>query len=180
MRLLTSLFAVLLFSGVVLAQVPVYPYGYGPYIPRVTTPQITLQTASPTPVGASNATHGLTAGARNSTFETMGDGAPATYTEPVWYTGGGAPRMSSEISLYPRPAHGQHEMHTMMEERHEAHAEAPRQWTYFGASETEAPINTSAGKSTPHATRVITNDDIDRANQNTGNVKYDGKTEKLQ
>ena len=179
MRLLTSLFAVLLFAGIASAQVPFYPYGYGPYIPRVTTPQISFQTASPTPAGATNATHGLTAGARNSTFETMGDESPTTYTEPVWYTGGGAPRMSSEISLYPRPSHEQHEMHIRMEERHEPHAEAQRQWTYFGASEME-PINTSAGKSAPRATRVITNDDINRANQNTGNVKYDGKTEKLQ
>lgn len=179
MRLFTSFCAVLLFSGLALAQVPGYSYGYGPYVPRVTTPQVSFQTASPAPVGARNATTGLTAGARNSTFETLGDNAPASYTEPVWYTGGGAPRMSGEISLYPRPEHGQREMRVMMERRGEEHAETQRQWTYFGASET-APIDTTAGKTAPHATRTITNDDINRANQNTGNVKYDGKTEKLQ
>lgn len=178
MRLISGLCVALFFSAAAVAQAPVRPYGYGPYIPMVTTPQVSFQTASPTPVGARNATSGLTAGARNSTFETMGDNAPATYTEPVWYTGGGSPRMSNEISLYPRSARG-HEMHMMMERREE-HAEAPRQWTYFGASETETPIDTTAGKTARHATRTITNEDIDRANQNTGTVKYDGKTEKLQ
>ena len=44
----------------------------------------------------------------------------------------------------------------------------------------DRPIDTSSGKSARHATKTITNDDIDRANQNTGNVKYDGKTEKIQ
>jgi hypothetical protein len=72
-------------------------------------------------------------------------------------------------------------MHPMMREREGERAEAgPREWTYFGASEMESPVDTSAGKSARHATRTITNDDIDKANQNTGNVKYDGKTEKIQ
>lgn len=180
MRLISGFCVALFFSAMAIAQAPVRPYGYGPYIPMVTTPQVSFQTASPTPAGARNATTGLTAGARNSTFETMGDNAPTNYTEPVWYTGGGSPRMSREISLYPRSAHAQPEMRMMMERRGEERAEAPRQWTYFGASEMEAPIDTMAGKSAPHATRVITNDDINRANQNTGTVKYDGKTEKLQ
>lgn len=180
MRLFTSLCAVLVLSGLALAQAPGYSYGYGPYVPRVTTPQVSFQNASPAPVGARNATTGLTAGARNSTLETMGDNAPASYTEPVWYTGGGAPRMSGEVSLFPHPAHGEHDMHMMMERRSEENAAPQRQWTYFGAYETEAPIDTTAGKSAPRAKRVITNDDIDRANQNTGNVKFDGKTEKLQ
>lgn len=180
MRFFFSVCAALLFSAVAFAQAPVYPYAYGPFVPRVTAPQISLQTVSPTPVGARNATYGLTAGARNSTFETLGDNAPTTYTEGVWYTGGGAPRMSSEVSLYPRPERGMREERTMMEERHEANEKAQRQWTYFGASETEAPIDTAAAKSAQHATRTITNDDIDRFNQNTGTVKYDGKTEKVQ
>jgi hypothetical protein len=72
-------------------------------------------------------------------------------------------------------------MHFMMEEHHGEHAEAAaREWTFMGASEMDRPIDTSSGKSARHATKTITNDDIDRANQNTGNVKYDGKTEKIQ
>lgn len=180
MRFFFTVCAALLFSSAAFAQVPVYPYAYGPYVPRVTAPQISLQTVSPSPVGASNATYGLTAGARNSTFETMGDNAPITYTEGVWYTGGSAPRISSEVSLYPQPEHGVREERMMMQERHEAREEAPRQWTYFGASEMETPVDTSAGKSAPRAKRVITNDDINHFNQNTGTVKYDSKTEKIQ
>ncbi len=45
-----------------------YGYGCGPYIPMVTTPEISLQQYSPNPVGASNATTGLIAGATNSTL----------------------------------------------------------------------------------------------------------------
>lgn len=181
MRLFSGLCVAVLFSAIAIAQVPVHPYGYGPYVPMVTTPQISFQTASPTPVGARNATYGLTAGARNSTIETLGENAPASYSEPVWYTGGGAPRISDEVSLYPREMHGTREMPMMMEAHREERAgAAPRQWTYFGASEMETPVDTSAGKSARHATRTITNEDIDRANQNTGTVKYDGKTEKMQ
>ena len=180
MRFFSTVCAALLFSAAAFAQAPVYPYAYGPFVPRVTTPQISLQTVSPTPVGARNATYGLTAGARNSTFETMGDNAPTTYTEGVWYTGGGAPRISGEVSLYPRPEHGPREMRMMAEGHREVREEAPRQWTYFGASEMETPVDTSAAKSAPRATRTITNDDINRFNQNTGTVKYDGKTEKVQ
>ena len=42
-------------------------YGCGPYVPLVTTPMVSLQTVSPNPVGASNATTGLIAGATNAT-----------------------------------------------------------------------------------------------------------------
>src|SRR5215469_6172490 len=120
MRLFFSVCVALLFSSMAFAQVPVYPYVYGPFVPRVTAPQISLQTVSPTPVGARNATYGLTAGARNSTFETMGDNASTTYTEGVWYTGGGAPRISNEVSLYPQPTRGMREERMRMEERREA------------------------------------------------------------
>jgi hypothetical protein len=185
MRLFTVFCATLFFSGLALGQVQARgydgAYGYGPYVPLVTTPEISLQTASPAPVGARNATYGLEAGARNSTFETMNDQGKSNYTEPVWYSGGGAPVISPEVSLEPRPMHAHHEMHMMMREHEGENVEAAsREWTYFGASEMETPVDTTAGKSSRHATRTITNDDIDKANQNTGNVKYDGKTEKLQ
>jgi len=181
MRLFTAFCATLFFSGLALGQVPAGVYGYGPYVPLVTTPEISLQTAAPASVGARNATHGLEAGARNSTFETMTNDGSSNYTEPVWYSGGGAPSISPEVSLEGRSMRSHREMHLMMREREGERAEAgPREWTYFGASEMESPVDTSAGKSARHATRNITNDDIDKANQNTGNVKYDGKTEKLQ
>jgi hypothetical protein len=177
--------AALLLSGLAFSQTPIRvysgAYASGPFVPLVTTPEISLQTAAPASVGASDATYGLVAGARNSTFDTMNDNAATSYTEPVWYSGGGAPAISPQVSLEPRPLHAHREMHMMMREHHvEQGEEEARQWTYFGASDMSNPIDTSAGKNAKHATRTITNDDIERANQNTGTVKYNGKTEKLQ
>jgi hypothetical protein len=40
--------------------------------------------------------------------------------------------------------------------------------------------SSAAAKSARKAGRTYTNQDIDRINQNTGTVKYDGKSEKLQ
>ncbi len=39
------------------------PYGCGPYVPLITTPSLSFATVSPNPVGATNATGGLIAGA---------------------------------------------------------------------------------------------------------------------
>jgi hypothetical protein len=185
MRLFSAFCATLLFSGLALSQSPVRgyagAYGYGPYVPLVTTPEVSLQTAAPASVGARNATYGLEAGARNSTFETITNDGSSNYTDPVWYSGGGAPQLSPEVSLEARPVHAHREMHILMKEHEGGNAEAASsQWVYFGASEMETPVDTSAGRSARHATRTITNDDIDKANQNTGNVKYNGKTEKIQ
>jgi hypothetical protein len=185
MRLFSGFCATVLFSGLALGQGPARGYagnyGHGPYVPLVTTPEISLQTAAPASVGARNATYGLEAGARNSTFETLNNQGSSNYTEPVWYSGGGAPEMSPEVSLEAHTMYAHREMRTMMKDREGERAEAaPQEWTYFGASEMDSPVDTSAGKSARHATRTITNDDIDKANQNTGNVKYDGKTEKIQ
>ena len=185
MRVL-SLCAVLLFASVAVAQMPVPGYGqvYGPYVPLVTTPQISLSQVSPNPVGASNATYGLVAGARNSTLEIVNGNTSSTFTEPVWYQGGGAPRISGrEVSLYPHPMHGGPMMQREIRiERHEGPEAAARQWTYIGASEgMSSPVDAAASAKTARkATRTITNSDIDAENQKTGTVKYDGKTEKLQ
>jgi hypothetical protein len=56
-----------------------------------------------------------------------------------------------------------------------------RMWTYYASSEqTASAVEASAAaKSGKHATRTITNQDIDQENQKTGNVKYDGKTEQI-
>lgn len=186
MRVSMIFCAALLCSALASAQVPVRGlpgvYREGPFVPLMTTPEVSLDTAAPAAVGASNATFGLEAGARNSTFETMNDHPGSNYTEPVWYSGGGAPVISPEVSLEPRPMHMHREMHIMMQEHMGEHAEgaAAHEWTFYGASEMDQPVNVSAGRGAKHATRTITNDDIDRANQNTGTVKYNGKTEKIQ
>ncbi|MGB0011780.1 MAG: hypothetical protein WBQ03_09250 [Candidatus Sulfotelmatobacter sp.] len=75
--------------------VPGYcPYGCGPYIPLITTPSLALTTFSPNPVGATNATGGLIAGATNSTLSEISGDTDAVYTVPVWYSGGQIPIIS--------------------------------------------------------------------------------------
>jgi len=179
--------ATLLFAGVAFAKRPIEVYGpaYGPYVPLVTTPQVSLSTISPNPAGARNATYGLVAGARNSTLEIVNGNTSSTFTEPVWYQGGGAPLISPEVSLHVREIGGgermMHHMPAMGGPGVPEHAAGAHAWTYWGAAEMASPVEAAAGaKTLRKATRTITNQDIDAENQKTGTVKYDGKTEKLQ
>jgi hypothetical protein len=183
MRLFTVFCAALFLSTLALGQAPEY-YRSGPYVPLVTTPSVSLQTVSPSPVGATNATTGLIAGARNATLSLVNGNTSSVYTEAVWYSGGGAPVISNPaVSLEARPLH-RGEMHgeMRMERREHERAEAgPRNWTYFAAlEETSSPVEASASaKGGRKATRTITNQDIDQENQKTGIVKYGGKTEEI-
>jgi hypothetical protein len=178
----------LLFSGLTFGQSRAYPGydGYGPFVPMVTTPQVSLEQVSPNPVGASNATYGLEAGARNSTLSMMEGNTSSTFTQPVWYSGGGAPYVSSpEVSLAVRGVRGRGlfrpgEIREM--EKHARGEAGPQAWTYFASVEetSSAAEGAQEAKTGKRATRTITNADIDQENQKTGTVKYDGKTEKLE
>jgi hypothetical protein len=153
-------------------------YGCGPFIPLVTTPMVSLQQVSPNPVGASNATTGLVAGATNSTLSQISGNTSSVYTEPVWYQGGDAPLTTSAVHLWPESAG--HPMHAMHEE-HGAREEARTAWVYIsGVDQTMSPMGSAgAAKSGKKATRTYTNEDVERQNQNNGNVKMKGKSEKL-
>jgi len=186
MRRFTVLGAALFLSTLALGQIPMVHPGYndnGPYVPMVTTPSVSLQTVSPAPVGARNATTGLAAGARNSTLSMRDGDTSSVYTQVVWYSGGGAPVIGSPaVSLEVRPMQGQMHAGMPMETRdHERAGAGSRNWTYFASSnETVSPVEAStAAKSGKKATRTITNQDIDQENQKTGTVKYDGKTEEF-
>jgi hypothetical protein len=108
-------------------------YGCGPFIPMVTTPEVSLQQFSPNPVGASNATTGLIAGATNSTLSQIDGSTSSVYTVAVWYQGG-APLMTPDVRLWPeligregRPMHAaMHE--TMYEERARGEGALGGQW----------------------------------------------------
>jgi len=171
-------------------------YGCGPFIPLVTTPEISLQTVSPNPVGASNATTGLSAGATNATLSQIEGSTSSVYTVPVWYQGGGAPLMTPEVQLWPEAIGREgHIMHGAMhdgtrEERsregrlHEERGpreEARGGWTYFTGREhtADAALAASEAKGLRKAGHVYTNDDVTRQNDKNGTVKYDGKTEKM-
>ncbi len=194
MRPYLVLMAVVLTAVAVFAQQP-FPhpaygpclYGCGPYIPLVTTPEISLQTVSPNPVGATNATTGLIAGATNATLSEIQGSTSSEYTVPVWYQGGGAPIMTPQVSLQPerlgREGHAMHE--GMREERpreeHGPQAEVRGGWIYFPGREHTASAARAASeaKGSRKAGHVYTNDDVTRQNDANGTVKYNGKTEKM-
>jgi hypothetical protein len=182
-------------------------YGCGPFVPLLTTPEISLQQFSPNPVGASNATTGLIAGATNATLSQIQGSTSSVYTVPVWYQGG-APLITPEVRLYPETIGREgHPMHVAKHEerRHEevreetreerrhvershaerSHAEAEEEkreearasWAYLTGPSAAAAANESKGVRRPG--HVYTNDDVTRQNDKNGTVKYDGKTEKI-
>lgn len=163
-------------------------YGYGPSVPLVSTPMVSLQDFSPNPVGASNATTGLIAGATNGTLSQVQGSTSSDYTVAVWYQGG-APMTTPEVSIWPRQlGHEAHATHGgMMEgyvrhdmEGHEhARAEAPAQWTYFTGTEHTASL-AGVAKGPGAGAHKYTNEDVTRQNEKNGIVHYDGKNEKIQ
>jgi hypothetical protein len=185
MRPYLVLCAVVLIAVAAFGQQPIPPriygpciLGCGPFVPLVTTPMVSLQQVSPNPVGASNATTGLVAGATNSTLSQISGDTNSVYTEPVWYEGGGAPLITPAVRLWPEP------VGRAMRPMHAGHGpgkEARADWIYFSGSEhtANAMDASSAAKSGKKAAHSYTNDDVERQNQNNGNVKYKGKTEKM-
>src|ERR1700722_15437182 len=140
MRILIALCAAVLLSSAAVGQVvPAYT-GYdacgAPYIPRLTTPEVSLQTVSANPVGASNATYGLTAGATNGTLSNVTGNVGGTYTQPVWYAGGTTPLISSPAVQLSVPVAQMHMQGMNRREGEREHAEAaPRAWIYYASEE---------------------------------------------
>ena len=186
MRLLIALCVAAFFSCAAVGQVVPATVGYdgyrAPYIPRLTTPEVSLQTVSANPVGASNATYGLTAGATNGTLSNVTGNLGGTYTQPVWYAGGTTPLLSSpavELSTSPVRMHNMERMDRQRE--HERTEAQGRPWVYYASpEETSSAVEAStAARSGRHAARTITNQDVDQQNSKNGMVKYDGKTEQI-
>ncbi len=169
--------------------VPGYcPYGCGPYIPLITTPSLSFSTVSQNPVGATNATGGLVAGATNSTLSEVTGDTGAVYTVPVWYSGE-APLVSQGLPELPTP--------TMMNAaRHEGRVRyglpgeplksdirsqgagqnavtEPVAWIYFSSVE-------PGGAEPAMQPKRYSNDDVFRQNQQNGVIKRRGTTEKIQ
>ncbi|MGD0212479.1 MAG: hypothetical protein ABSB87_04535 [Terriglobales bacterium] len=204
MRPYLVLSALVLLSAVAFGQSPApygscFYYGCGPYIPRLTTPEISLQTVSPNPVGATNATTGLIAGATNSTLSQIQGSTSSEYSVAVWLQGGDSPLLTRDINLSPerinREGHpireSMREPHPLgpppleerarqvrsREERREEQGqrkseEARGDWTFITGA---AAVPTRFQK----AGRTYNNGDVSRQNDKNGTVKYDGKTEKL-
>lgn len=191
MRPYLVLMAVVLMAVAAFGQQP-FPrplpdfYGYGPFVPLVTTPEVSLQTISPNPVGASNATTGLVAGATNATVSEISGSTSSVSTVVVWYQGG-APLTTSQVHLWPEPVGREgHRIHDAMHEdgmreEHGPRGEARAGWIYYSGSEhtSDAALAASEAKGTRKANHVYTNDDVTRQNDKNGAVRYDGKTEKM-
>jgi hypothetical protein len=157
-------------------------YACGPFVPRLTTPEISLQQASENPVGASNATTGLIAGATNSTLSQAQGSTNSVYTEPVWYQGGGAPLISTEVRLAPEPVgrEGRPMVAERFREAPEPRYETHVSWTYItGKESTSSAAQAANGKAEPQPGHVYGNDDVSRQNEKNGVVNYAGKTEKI-
>lgn len=196
MRLVSVLCLLLLLSGLAVAQatiiggtasnwVPAYGVYAAPFTPLITTPSVTLSTVSPSPVGASNATFGLVAGATNATLsdEFVGPPPVGVNTVPVWYGPSTAVEVpqaweyAQPFSYGPAPSVG-----VGAAPMHAQRAQKERGFDFVAApvegSESAARLVAAAGPARK-AGRTYTNQDVDRVNQSTGTVKYRGKTEHL-
>jgi len=174
MRAFTVGMAVVAFSALALGQAGVRPVpsycsnNCGPYIPLISTPSVRFETVSPSGAGASNATGGMHAGARNSTLSIVDGNPDAVHTQVVWYSGGESPLVSPAVGL-PHPegqmmgVHAEHMMHM----EHERGEEARQAWTYYaGRAESASAVEASvAAKSGKHAGRTYTNADVERVGQ---------------
>jgi hypothetical protein len=191
MRIVAAVSSIVLFSAVSLAQagergVADYcPYGCAPYVPLITTPSLSFQTVSPSPVGARNATGGLVAGATNSTLSEVNGNTSSDFTVPVWYSGGGAPLVAPAVNS---PVGSMH-MNSMRHEYRERNGRAPherereattRSWVYLASAEPGASPLEAAAKGAHPAKKSYTNSDVLQQNDKNGYVHYDSKTEKIQ
>lgn len=191
MRTLPVLCSVLLFTVSGFGQngraMPGYcPYGCGPYIPMLTTPSLSFTTVSPNPIGATNATGGLVAGATNSTLSEVSGNVDAVYTMPVWYSGGQTPLISPISAGSPTsqesprmnvPEHGRGMRRREAPEEVRGEPAPQQAWIYFSAVETAGE---AASGNARQATRTYSNQDVARQEQQNGFVKYDSKREKIQ
>jgi hypothetical protein len=143
-------------------------YPAPPFIPVITTPSLTLQSFSPAPVGASNATFGLNAGATNSTLSIITPASSSSYTLPVWY--GNGPVVATTV-----PEVVVHEGKAEREKK--AFMETGVAMFGMGPGTAESVAQAKANRKP--ATHSYTNQDIDRINQTNGLVKWDGKTEHI-
>jgi hypothetical protein len=178
MRTFTIGIVVIALSALALGQagargVPGFCSSCGPYVPLLSTPHVSFETVSASPVGASNATGGLNAGARNSTLSIVDGDPDAVHTQVVWYSGGGSPLVSPAVRLphpQPMPMMGMHGSPEHMEHHGE---EAHPSWTYYAGREQagSAAEGATAARGFRKAARTYTNADVERVAQKNEEFK---------
>jgi hypothetical protein len=153
---------------------PSYGVYVGPYVPLVTTPEVSLSTVSPWAAGASSSAFGMVAGAVNSTLssEFVGEPPAPDYTEPVWY--GQTQAELASPGFYGPPA-APRVMHRREVEKEQAFdfISQPRE------SREGAAVLIAGAAPAGKASRNYTNQDVERQNEKNGFVHYDGKTEHI-
>ena len=183
MRLVSVCCMLLLLCGLAVGQastmggtasnwLPSYGPYVGPYVPLITTPEVSLSTVSPWSAGASSSAFGLMAGATNSTLSREFVAAPPApvFSQPVWYG-----QTEAELGVPGMRPHPPHEMHVSRREKEQGF-----DFISQGREYRESAATLLAGRGPVRkAARSYTNQDIDRQNQNNGLVKYDGKTEHI-
>jgi hypothetical protein len=186
MRLVSMCCTLLLLCGLAAGQatiiggyasnwVPAYGVYVGPYVPLVTTPEVSLSTVSPWAAGASNSAFGLVAGAVNSTLssEFIGEPPAGVYTEPNWY---GQTQAELAAPTFYGPAAAPQVMHGRREPQKEQAFDFISQPRESREGAAQFIAGAAPGRK---ASRTYTNQDVERQNQKNGTVKYDGKTEHI-
>jgi hypothetical protein len=145
-----------------------------PFVPRLSTPSMSFESVSPSPVGASNATAGNVAGATTATFSVSPPG-PVVQHPPSMAMGPSNTSIESWSDF---------ELPTDAESRGEATPSAETRPLELGVASLQDSYGVAqlaaASRARREAKRLYTNLDVERMNQMTGLVKYEGKTERIE
>jgi hypothetical protein len=143
-----------------------------PFVPLVSTPSMSFENVSPSPVRATNATAGNVAGATNATLSVFPAG-PVVQNPPSLALG---------LENLPIESGAGVEASTEAESRGEASTEArPLELGVASFQDSYGVAQLAASShARQQAKRLYSNLDVDRMNQMTGMVKYEGKMERLE
>ena len=160
-------------SGYTVNWVPPGTYAQ-PFVPLLSTPSMSFESISPSPVGATNATAGNVAGATNATLSVSPAGPVVQYPPSLAL---GLENSSIESGAEP-------EARTEAESRGEATASAETRPLELGVASFQDSYGVAqlaaSSRARQQAKKLYTNLDVERMNQMTGMVKYEGKTERLE
>ena len=145
-----------------------------PFVPLLSTPSMSFEDVSTSPVGASNATAGNVAGATNATLSVFPAG-PVVQHPPSMVLGPENWSIESGAEV---------EARAEAESRGEATASAETRPLELGVASFQDSYGVAqlaaSSRARQQAKRLYTNLDVDRMNQMTGMVKYRDKTERVE
>jgi hypothetical protein len=145
-----------------------------PFVPRLSTPSMSFENVSPSPVGATNATAGNVAGATNATLSVFGAGPVVQYP----------PSPALGLENLPIDSGAEVEARAEAESRGESRPSAETRPLELGVASFQDSYGVAqlaaSLRARQQAKKLYTNLDVDRMNQMTGMVKYEGKTERLE